>query len=91
MRRGIHLRHAPGQGVLADAFGENFAAFGGEFLGVVQPHDAAPWVENHRRGEYRAEKGAAACFVQAGDTLPAFVPRRALESRGTEPLHRRGF
>ena len=53
---GVHLRDAPGQGVLADALGENLAAFSGELLGVVQPHDAAPWVENYRRGEYRTKR-----------------------------------
>ena len=62
----------------ADAHGKLAAALRREFLRIVEAHDAAPGVQNYRRGNHRPEQRAAACFVQSSDALPSVLARLAL-------------
>src|SRR5579862_5575067 len=52
---GINFGYGPGQSVQADAFGENEAALGINFLGIVEANNAASGTENDGRGNYRTE------------------------------------
>jgi len=77
--------------VLANAQGQNFAALGGQFFGIVEAHDSPLWIEYDGGGNNLAEKRTAPHFVEAGNSLPAAFAGFALESRGTSLRHRRGF
>ena len=68
---GVDFGYGPGDGVFADAGGKLGATVGSEFFGVVEADDAALGIEDYGSGDYRAEEGAAAGFVEASDAEPA--------------------
>src|ERR1700687_3230456 len=74
---GVNFGHCPGQSVQADTFSEDEAPLRIDFLGIVEANDAAGGTENDCGGNYRAEQGPAARFVEPGDTKPAALPRFA--------------
>lgn len=88
---GIDFGDGPAERVFANAFCEFDAAFGREFLGIVEAHDSALGIEDHGGGEDWAEEGAAASFIETGDALPTVLSRDALVARAAEPCHRAGL
>jgi hypothetical protein len=46
----INLRDRPGQSVFANSQRQNFAALGGQFLGIVQADDPPPGIQDDGRG-----------------------------------------
>src|SRR5271168_1195471 len=77
---GVDFGDGPGDGVLANAWGEFGAAVGREFFGVVQADDAALGIEDYRGGDNWSEEGAAAGFVEAGDAHPALLAGGAFKT-----------
>ncbi len=75
----------------ADAFGENEAALGIDFLGIVEADDAASGAQDDCGGDYRAEQRSATGFVESGDTKPTTLPRFAFVTPRAEPFHVREF
>src|SRR5580693_4629647 len=84
---GINFSDRPGQSVQADAFGENEAALGIDFLGIVEANDATGGAKDDCCGNDGAEQRSAACFVESGDTKPAALPRFAFVTPRAEPFH----
>ena len=91
MRLRIDFRDRPGQGVFANSQRQNFAALGGQFLGIVEADNAPLGIQDDGRGDDLAEKRAAPHFVKSGNPLPAALARFALESGGALLAHRREF
>jgi len=87
----VDFRDGPGESMFANARGQNFTAFGGQFLGIVEADNPPFGVQYDGRGNHLAKKGAAPDFVKAGNPLPAALAGFALESRGASLPHRRGF
>jgi len=85
---GVDFGNGPGDGVFADARGQLGATIGREFFGVVEADDAALGIEDYGSGDYRAEEGAAAGFVEAGDAHPALLACGALEAGTALTSHR---
>ena len=52
-----------------------------KFFGIVQPNDAPPRIQNHRRSDYRTKERTAARFINSSDTLPPALPRNAFVPR----------
>src|SRR5882724_293503 len=77
---GINFGDGPRERVFADAEREFTAAFGRKFLGIIEADDAAFGIEDDGGGNDRAEEGAAACFVDAGDARPAEFARGSLKT-----------
>src|SRR4029077_1060453 len=65
--RGVHGGDRPGDGVLTNALGENFAALSGQELGVAQPADAVGTIENDGCGYDGAEQRPTTNFIHASD------------------------
>jgi hypothetical protein len=63
--------------------------FGKQFLGVIQPNDAALGIQNYRRGHHGTKQRAAPGFVQTRNTSPSKPPRRSLETGRAESRHNR--
>lgn len=85
---GINFSDGPGERVFADAFGEFDAAFGREFLRIVEAYDAAFGIQDNGGGEDGAEERAAACLVETGDALPTVLSRDSFVASAAEPCHR---
>jgi len=62
-------------------------AFRGEFLRIVEAHDASPGIEDDRGGNDRAEQRATPGFIESGDAGPAKFARRSLETGRAEAAH----
>src|SRR5256885_16189675 len=77
---GINFGDGPGEGVLADAGGKIIAAFGRNFLGIVEADNAALGIEDDGGGNDRTEKSATAGFVNASDARPAEFARGSLKT-----------
>ncbi len=77
--------------MLANAFAELCAAFGGKLFRIVQTDNTALGIENHRGGNHRAKQRAPSGFINAGDTRPTQFARRPLETGRAEPAHRVGI
>jgi len=87
----IDFRDRPGKCVLANSQRQNFAALGGQFLGIIESDDPPPGIQDDGCGNDLAEKRAAPHFVKTGNPLPAALAGFALESGGASLPHRRGF
>jgi len=87
----IDFRDRPGQSVFSNSHGQNFAALGGQFLGIVKADNPPPGIQDDGCGNNLAEKRAAPHFVKSGNSLPAALARFALESGGASLPHRCGF
>src|SRR6201993_2785922 len=87
----VDFGDSPGQSVQADTFGENKAALGIYFLGIVEANDATGGTEDDSSGNHRAEQRSPARFVEPGDTKPAALPRFAFVTPRAEPFHVREF
>src|SRR5690242_10206928 len=77
---GIHFSDGPRYRVFANAEGEFGTVIGGNFFGVVEADNTALGVEDDGGGNDRAEKSAAAGFVNAGDARPAEFARGSLKT-----------
>jgi hypothetical protein len=49
--------------VLADALSQLRATLGHKLLGIVEPYNAALWIQNHRGGNHWSEQGATSGLV----------------------------
>ena len=87
----VDFGDGPGEGVLANAFAEFRAAFGGQFLGVVETDNSAFGVENHCGGNHGAKQRTASGLINAGDARPTQPARRSLETGRAETVHRVGI
>src|SRR5216684_6890349 len=72
---GIDFGDGPRERVFTNAESEFAAAFGRNFVGIVEADDAALGIENDGGGNDRAEESAAAGFINAGDARPAEFAR----------------
>jgi hypothetical protein len=77
--------------MLANAHGQNFAALGVQFLGIVEAHNPPLGIQYDGGGDDLAEKRATPHFVKAGNPLPAALAGFTLESGGASLHHRCGF
>ena len=66
--------------MFTNAESEFAAAFGGNFLGVVEADDAALGIKDDGGGNDRTEESATAGFVNAGDARPAEFARGSLKT-----------
>jgi hypothetical protein len=67
--KSIGCGNGPGYGAFADASGENLAAIRGKLLAIAQAAYGTIRRKDHGSGKNRAEQGATADFVNAGDSL----------------------
>ena len=87
----IDFRDRPSQSVFANSHRQNFAALGGQFLGIVEADNPPLGIQYDGRGNDLAEERTAPHFVKTGNPLPTAPARFALESGGASLPHRRGF
>lgn len=88
---GVDFGDGPGQGVPANAFGENETPLGIYFFGIVEADDAAGGTEDNGSGNDRAEERTTASFVETSDAQPTVLSRFAFVTPRAEPFHVRGF
>src|SRR5579862_8169053 len=88
---GINFGYRPSQSMLADALGENKAALGIDFLGIVETNDATGGAKDDCCGDDGAKQRSATRFVESGDTKPATLPCFAFVTPRAEPFHVREF
>src|SRR5579863_914130 len=74
--------NGPCNGVFADAFGQHFAPFREQQLGVTQASNAITGVEDDGGGNNRSEQGAAPDFVHARDQARPRLPGLLLKFHG---------
>src|SRR5258708_34600627 len=83
----IVLRNRPCQPVFAEALRQLPAALRRNLLGIIEPHNAALGVQDHRGGNHWPEQRATPGLVQAGNARPAKFARRSLETGRAEAAH----
>ena len=66
---GVGSGDSPGYGTFADAFRKNLAAFRGKLLAIAQAAYGTIRRQDNGSRENRAEQGATADFINAGDSL----------------------
>lgn len=77
---GINFGDGPGQGVFTNAESEFAAAFGRNFLGIVEADNAALGIEDDGGGDDGTEESTATGFINAGDARPAEFARGSLKT-----------
>ena len=87
----VDFRDRPGEGVFANSNRQDFAALGGQLLGIVEADYPPLGIQYDGRGNHLAEKRAAPHFIQTGNPLPATLASLALESGRASLRHRGGF